>query len=34
MHPFDAAALAWDSLGDLIALGTSDGIEVSCIPLP
>lgn len=30
MHPFNAATLSWNGGGDLIVLGTSDGIEVCC----
>ena len=30
MHPFNAASLSWSGGGDLIVLGTSDGIEVRC----
>lgn len=30
MHPFNAATLSWNGEGDLIVLGTSDGIEVCC----
>ena len=32
MHTFSAVALSWDGRGDLIALGTSDGVEVCFTP--
>ncbi len=31
MHPFNGASLSWDNKGDLIALGTADGVAVCCV---
>ena len=32
MHAFNAASLSWGGMGDLVALGTSDGVEVRRAP--